>query len=123
VVGEVLTANNASGSLATFPNDLAWVIQCRYSSPWPKRPVQQISPCCASHSDAWGHVHGPRFTISLKRSTLIFRYPQAGRPITPSIGVKLAEICSLQGFSFWPNSDMRRRSLLRCTETVRPAIV
>src|SRR6266508_2469728 len=29
---------------------------------------------------------GPRFTISLKRSTLIFSYPQAGRPITPSIG-------------------------------------
>src|SRR6266487_1383728 len=26
---------------------------------------------------------GPRFTISLKRSTLIFSYPQAGRPITP----------------------------------------
>src|SRR6266568_755199 len=29
---------------------------------------------------------GPRFTISLKRSTLIFSYPQAGRPITPSFG-------------------------------------
>jgi hypothetical protein len=29
---------------------------------------------------------GPRFTISLKRSTLIFSYSQAGRPITPSIG-------------------------------------
>jgi len=28
---------------------------------------------------------GPRFAISLKRSTLIFRYPQAGRPITPSL--------------------------------------
>src|SRR5512132_3033776 len=28
---------------------------------------------------------GPRFTISLKRSTLIFSYPQAGRPITPSL--------------------------------------
>src|SRR5262249_28780437 len=26
----------------------------------------------------------PRFTISLERSTLIFSYPQAGRPITPS---------------------------------------
>jgi hypothetical protein len=25
-------------------------------------------------------------TISLKRSTLIFSYPQAGRPITPSFG-------------------------------------
>jgi hypothetical protein len=31
---------------------------------------------------------GPRFTISLKRSTLIFSYPQAGRPITPSFGGK-----------------------------------
>src|SRR5215471_17345183 len=31
---------------------------------------------------------GPRFTISLKRSTLIFCYPQAGRPITPSFGGK-----------------------------------
>jgi len=29
---------------------------------------------------------GPRFTISLKRSTLIFSYQQAGRPITPSFG-------------------------------------
>src|SRR5215472_543138 len=29
----------------------------------------------------------PRFTISLERSTLIFSYPQAGRPITPSLGV------------------------------------
>src|SRR5262249_47839588 len=28
----------------------------------------------------------PRFTISLERSTLIFSYPQAGRPITPSFG-------------------------------------
>src|SRR5262249_16228996 len=28
------------------------------------------------------------FIISLKRSTLIFRYPQAGRPITPSFGAK-----------------------------------
>jgi hypothetical protein len=28
------------------------------------------------------------FTISLKRSTLIFRYRQAGRPITPSFGAK-----------------------------------
>src|SRR5262249_31829353 len=27
------------------------------------------------------------FTISLKRSTLIFRYPQADRPITPSNGM------------------------------------
>jgi hypothetical protein len=27
-------------------------------------------------------------TISLKRSTLIFSYPQAGRPITPSFGGK-----------------------------------
>jgi hypothetical protein len=26
------------------------------------------------------------FIISLKRSTLIFSYPQAGRPITPSFG-------------------------------------
>jgi hypothetical protein len=26
------------------------------------------------------------FIISLKRSTLIFRYPLAGRPITPSFG-------------------------------------
>jgi hypothetical protein len=30
---------------------------------------------------------GPRFTISLKRSTQIFSYPQSRRPITPSIGV------------------------------------
>jgi hypothetical protein len=28
------------------------------------------------------------FHFSLKRSTLIFRYPQAGRPITPSFGAK-----------------------------------
>src|SRR5262245_39811308 len=28
------------------------------------------------------------FHISLKRSTLIFSYPQAGRPITPSFGAK-----------------------------------
>src|SRR5262249_23923576 len=33
-----------------------------------------------------GRRCGPRFTISLKRSALIFSYPQAGRPITPSIG-------------------------------------
>src|SRR4029077_222725 len=31
-------------------------------------------------------ICAPRFTISLKRSTLIFSYPQAGRPITPSFG-------------------------------------
>jgi hypothetical protein len=28
------------------------------------------------------------FIISLKRSTLIFSYPQAGRPITPSFSGK-----------------------------------
>src|SRR5215471_2669782 len=31
---------------------------------------------------------GPRFAISLKRSTLFFSYLQAGRPITPSFGGK-----------------------------------
>src|SRR5262249_1917270 len=43
----------------------------------------------------------PRFTISLERSTLIFSYPQAGRPITPSFGGKAENIClilSLSGF-------------------------
>jgi hypothetical protein len=29
------------------------------------------------------------FTISLKRSTLVFSYPQAGRPITPSYGTSV----------------------------------
>src|SRR5215831_7131744 len=48
---------------------------------------------------------GPRFTISLKRSTLIFSYPQAGRTITPSFGAKRATlsgpaetICCLSAF-------------------------
>jgi hypothetical protein len=46
-----------------------------------------------------------------KRSTLIFRYPQAGRPITPSIGGKPADMCSLRGFRIltpsrhWPDRN------------------
>ena len=46
------------------------------------------------------------FTISLKRSTLIFRYPQAGRPITPSIEVLADSICSIRAFQL-----MTRRAL------------
>src|SRR5262249_21438563 len=38
----------------------------------------------------------PRFTISLERSTLIFSYPQAGRPITPSFGGK-ADMATVNG--------------------------
>src|SRR6266699_6078261 len=34
------------------------------------------------------------FIISLKRSTLIFSYPQAGRPITPSFGRRSAMLAS-----------------------------
>jgi hypothetical protein len=38
-----------------------------------------------------GRVHGPRFTISLKRSTLILHL-QAGRPITPSFEGKSSSL-------------------------------
>ena len=37
--------------------------------------------------DAW-HNHGPRFTISLKRSTQIFSYPQAAGRLPHLSGVK-----------------------------------
>jgi hypothetical protein len=36
------------------------------------------------------------FIISLKRSTLIFSYPQAGRPITPSLEGNVLQTSSLR---------------------------
>src|SRR5215831_19096986 len=48
--------------------------------------VRTLEPHWLAPDAGQGRVCGPRFTISLKRSALIFSYPQAGRPITPSIG-------------------------------------
>src|SRR5262249_10499632 len=50
---------------------------------------------------------GPRSTISLKRSTLIFSYPQAGRPITPSFGGK-ADMAYLTACCFDPKPTNAR---------------
>jgi hypothetical protein len=41
----------------------------------------------------------PRFTISLKRSTKIFSYPQARRPITPSYWVEQTTFAHTEFFS------------------------
>src|SRR5260370_29784362 len=49
---------------------------------------------------------GPRFTISLKRSTLIFSYRQADRPITPSLGHfrQIGTVATLRGCLLRPES-------------------
>src|SRR5215472_3231350 len=63
---------------------------------------------------------GPRFTISLKRSTLIFSYPQAGRPITPSLALK-ADIASVSPRLRSPELETTRlRTKLRKSRRVLP---
>src|SRR5215831_3912114 len=67
--------------------------------------VRTLEPHWLAPDAGQGRVCGPRFTISLKRSTLIFSYPQAGRPITPSFGGKPENTCLFEIYRFRPASE------------------
>ena len=45
--------------------------------------------------------HGPRFTISLKRSTQNLQLSTSCRPITPSLGCKRTTFARYEPFRFW----------------------
>jgi hypothetical protein len=53
------------------------------------------------------------FIISLKRSTLIFSYPQAGRPITPSLPPITTKLVRRNEVTLCANRDLTQRSKIR----------
>src|SRR5262249_13396251 len=75
----------------------------------------------------------PRFTISLKRSTLIFSYPQAGRPITPSFGAKQtcrerrtrSDLTRMSQSGYWGTRRRTRcnQKLVVCPGTGKPSVL